>query len=57
MCTDLKHKDTGVLQYLYLQKDVLLVFRKKKGYGRKRRKERHSHLLSTVKTTLYKPFI
>lgn len=30
MSTDLKHKDRGVLQNLYLQRGVLLMFEKKK---------------------------
>lgn len=56
MCTSLKHKDTTVLQHLYCQRDVHLVL-EKKGGGRKRREERHSHLLSTMRTTSYQPFI
>lgn len=41
------------IKYLY----VLLVLGKKTGDGRKRRKERDSHLLSTARVTSYKPFI
>lgn len=45
------------IKYLYFQRYVLLVLGKKTGDGRKRRKERDSHLLSTARVTSYKPFI
>lgn len=51
---NLDNEDMWILQYLYFERDVLLV--KKKREGRKRA-ERHSHLLSTVRTTSYTLFI
>lgn len=44
---NLEHEDMWILQYLYFERDVLLVRKKKGGRQKKKRAERHSHLLST----------